>query len=101
MSASLNSSNDISMEDVALGSKVIHYAMDVLCWGVATAAAWSCATLIGGIAMFIAVTILMALLTALLEVVLMLKLPVTTVAGLGHAVGRVTGFFARKATAAA
>jgi hypothetical protein len=91
-------------DDLILGNKVISYALNTLAWGVSCAIAWSCSTVLMGIVMFIIMSIVMALLCALLRVILIFKMPVTTVEGLGRTVGgataRVTNLFTRKPVAA-
>ena len=88
-------------DDFITGNKVISYALNTLAWGVTCAVAWSCSTVLMGISMFIITAIVMSLLMALLNIVLLFKLPTTTVEGLGRTVGgataRVTSLFTRKA----
>lgn len=95
-----STTDDINANDVALGSKVIHYAIKAVGWGVVVASTWGCATLMGGIAMFVGIAILMSLVGALLEITLALTLPVGTVAGVGRTAGRIAGFFTRKTASA-
>lgn len=96
-------SNDLLSDEFTLGSKVIGYVLQALAWGIAAAIAWSCSSLVMGIVMFIIMFIVMSLLTALLHLVLLFKLPTTTVEGIGSFTGkaasRVTGMFTRKAAA--
>lgn len=95
----------MNQDDIILGHKIISYALNTLAWGCAVAIAWSCSTLLMSIVMFIVMSIVMGLLAALLRVVLLFKVPTTTVEGLGRTVGgaaaRVTNLFTRKSPEAA
>ena len=103
MSQATSFTASVNAESFALGSKLIGYALQALTWGIAAAIAWSCSTLVMGIVMFIITALFMSLLTAVLHVVLLFKLPSTTVEGLGSTVGsaaaRVRGLFDRKVAA--
>jgi hypothetical protein len=94
-----------SVDDLALGHRVINYALKLLAWGTAAAVAWSCSTLLMGIVMFIIVSIVMLLLTTIIHLAIMFKVPTTTVEGLGRTVGgfagRMSNLFTRKAPVAA
>lgn len=87
----------MNQDDILLGHRVIGYALNTLAWGCTVAIAWSCSTLLMGIVMFIIMSIVMGLLAALLHIVLLFKMPTTTVEGIGRAAARVTGLFTRKA----
>lgn len=100
MSQATSFTSSVNAEDFALGSKLISYAMRALTWGIAAAIAWSCSTLVMGIVMFIITALFMSLLTALLHVVLLFKLPTTSIEGIGafagRAASRATSLFSRK-----
>ena len=92
-----------SAADLDLGYKVIDYAFKALAVGVTIAVTWSCSSIVMGIIMFIITALVMALLCAIASIYVMVKLPDTTVAGIGNFVGgaaaRVTGLFTRKVAA--
>lgn len=89
--------------DFITGSKVIHYALSTLAWGVSCAVAWSCSTILMGIIMFIIMRIVMGLLMTVLNIALLWKLDSTTIESLGRNAGgaaaRVTSMFSRKVPA--
>ena len=96
-----SSVNTSSNDDLALGNKVIGYALNILAWGTACAVAWSCSTLLMGIVMFIIMSIVMALLCGVLQIFIFLKVDASTIASIGSTLNgvsaRVTGLFTRKA----
>jgi hypothetical protein len=91
-------------EDFTLGNKVIAYALSALAWGVSVAIAWSCSSLVMSIIMFIISSLVLGLLAGVLHLVLIMKMDVGTIEGIGRNVGgaaaRVTNLFTRKAEAA-
>lgn len=96
-------SNDLFSAEFTLGSKVIGYVLQALAWGIAAAIAWSCSSLVMGIVMFIIMLIVMSLLTALLHLVLLFKLPSSSIESIGSLAGktasRASSLFARKVPA--
>lgn len=97
--SSLNDTTPLT-DDLALGHKVIGHALQLLTWGVTLAVAWSCSTVLMGIIMFIVMALVMHLLTALLHVLIMFRVPATSVESLGRNVGRFAKIFTRKQVAA-
>lgn len=97
------SDSSYSTADLHLGASLIGYAFDALAVGVTIAVTWSASTVVMGTILFIATSLLMALLCTAAQVYLMYKLPATSIAGLGNFVGstaaRVTGLFTRKVAA--
>jgi hypothetical protein len=98
-----SSVNESSNDDLALGHKVIGYALQVLAWGTTCAIAWSCSTVLMGIVMFIIMSIVMALLCGVLQLFIFFKVDRSTIESIGSTLNgvstRVTGLFTRKATA--
>ena len=86
-----------------LGSSIITYAVYGFMALMTIAATWSCSTLLGGMCMFIAMSLLSYVLTQLAFLAINMFVADETVAGLGRVVGssaaRFTSLFTRKVTA--
>ena len=101
--SSTSSTSYVNPTDLAYGSKVITYALNVLAWGVTIAVTWSCSTILMGIVMFIISSIVMGLLCGVLNIALHIKLDSSTIESLGRntaaVTSRVTNLFSRKVPA--
>ena len=101
--SSTSSTSYVNAEDLAYGSKVITYALNLLAWGVTIAVTWSCSTILMGIVMFIISSIVMGLLCGVLNIFLHLKLDASTIESLGRntasVTSRVSNLFSRKVPA--
>lgn len=93
-----------NQDDFNLGAKVIGYATQAFAFGISLAIAWSCSSVMFGILMFIVMSLLLGLLAGLLNLVILFKMPSTSIASVGHTVGgaaaKVTGWFSRTPIAA-
>lgn len=92
----------VNPSDLAYGSRVITYALNLLSWGTVIAITWSCSTILMGIIMFIISSIVIGILSGLMNVVLHIKLDASTIESIGRntasVTARVTGLFTRKVT---
>ena len=101
--SSTSSTQYVDANDLAYGSKVITYALNLLAWGTVIAITWSCSSILMGIIMFIVSSIVMGLLCGVLNIALHIKLDASTIESLGRntaaVTSRVSGLFSRKVPA--
>ncbi len=84
------SDSTFNQADYELGDKVVRYALRLLQWGTALAVAFSCSSFIMGVIMFIITALFMALISIVIDMLLMIK-GATHVETLGRFVGSTTG----------
>jgi hypothetical protein len=76
--------------DYERGDKVVQYALRLLQWGTGIAVAWGCSSFLMGVIMFLVTMLFMALISAVIDMLLMAK-GVGQVEALGRFVGSTTG----------
>ena len=83
------SEHTFNQADYEMGDRVVTYALRLFTWGTALAVAFSCSSFILGLIMFIITALLCALISMVIDMLLMLK-GVDHVESLGRFVGQTT-----------